>query len=73
VAKQGRGRSGGYRMIVAFKAGRISIFVYGFAKNELDNIDDKQLALLRTFADIWLAASDKRIDDEVEAKRLFEV
>jgi hypothetical protein len=39
VARQGRGRSGGYRVLIAFRAGRRSVFLYGFAKNERGNID----------------------------------
>jgi hypothetical protein len=30
VARQGGGRSGGYRTIIAFRAGKRSVFLYGF-------------------------------------------
>jgi hypothetical protein len=37
VARRGRGRSGGYRMLVAYRAASRAVFLYAFAKNERDN------------------------------------
>jgi hypothetical protein len=37
VARTGQGRSGGYRLLIAYRAGDRAIFLYGFAKNERDN------------------------------------
>ena len=34
VARAGQGRSGGYRMLVAYGAGSRAVFLYAFAKNE---------------------------------------
>jgi hypothetical protein len=31
VARVGQGRSGGYRMLVAYRAGARAVFLYGFA------------------------------------------
>ena len=38
VAREGQGRSGGYRMLVAYRQQGRAVFLYGFAKNEQDNI-----------------------------------
>lgn len=38
VAHKGQGRGGGYRTILAFRAGERSVFPYDFAKNETENI-----------------------------------
>jgi len=38
IARPGQGKSGGFRMLIAFKAGAGAFFVHGFAKNERDNI-----------------------------------
>ena len=46
VARPGQGKRGGFRMLIAFRPDR-AIFLFGFAKNERDNIDDKQLTTLR--------------------------
>jgi hypothetical protein len=40
VARPGQGRSGGYRVLIAYRARLRSVFLFGFAKSELDNIDD---------------------------------
>jgi hypothetical protein len=47
IARKGQGRRGGYRTIVAYRAGERSVFLYGFGKNERDNIDDDELARWR--------------------------
>ena len=38
IARPGQGKSGGFRTLIAFRAGARTIFVHGFAKNERDNI-----------------------------------
>src|SRR3954465_11806237 len=37
VARSGQGRSGGYRMLIAYRAGARAVFLYAFAKNEREN------------------------------------
>jgi len=56
VARPGQGRSGGYRVLLAYRAGALSVFLYGFAKNERGNINDEELATLRDIAKAWLQA-----------------
>ena len=43
-------RSGGFRMIVAYRPAGRAAFLYAFAKSDRDNIDDDELEALRT---IW--------------------
>jgi hypothetical protein len=73
VARQGQGRSGGYRMIVAYRAKNRAVFLYGFAKNEQENIEADELAFLRRLAENWLAADSRTIQKEIEAGNLQEV
>lgn len=61
VARQGRGRSGGYRMIVAYRVKERAVFLYGFAKNERDNIEADELEDLRLVARGWLEAAPEQI------------
>lgn len=56
VAREGQGRSGGYRMLVAYRAGTRAVFLYAFAKNERENIDPDELLTLREIGAGWLAA-----------------
>jgi hypothetical protein len=58
VARAGQGRSGGFRMIVAYREAERAVFLYGFAKSERDNIDDDELQSLRIIGANWLAATD---------------
>jgi len=47
VARQGAGRRGGYRIIIAYRVGAHAVFIYGFAKSDEDNItatDEQDLA-----------------------------
>ena len=47
VARPGGGKSGGFRTILFFKAGRRTFFAYGFAKNERANVSAKELKALK--------------------------
>jgi hypothetical protein len=56
VARRGQGRSGGFRTLLIYRASELAVFVYGFSKNERENIDDVELQALREIALGWLAA-----------------
>ena len=73
VAREGQGRSGGYRMMVAFRREGRAVFLYGFAKNEQDNIGQDELASLREIAAMWLDADAERIARAIAEKELQEV
>jgi len=73
VARQGQGRSGGYRVIVAYRVKRRAVFLLGFAKNERENIRTDELVFLRELAENWLAAGAARIREETEAGNLQEI
>jgi hypothetical protein len=61
VPRPGEGRSGGFRTLIAFKAAERSVFLFGFAKNDQDNIDARELRLLRKAAAEMLGWSEKQI------------
>lgn len=73
VARQGHGRSGGYRTVIALRAGNRAFFLYSFAKNDRGNITDNELQAFRTLASYWLHASDALIESELKAGRIIEV
>ena len=73
VARKGRGRRGGYRVMVAFRAADFAVFLFGFAKSAQANLDDRQLNMLRGFAAAWLAADAKTIRQALEQGELVEV
>jgi hypothetical protein len=73
VARPGQGRSGGYRVIVAYRAKVRGVFLFGFAKNERENISTDELAFLRELAKNWLAADAVTLQKEIEAGNLQEI
>ncbi len=71
VARRGQGRSGGYRVIVAYRVKQRAVFLFGFAKSDLENIDSRELASLRAFGNRWLIADEAQIalgirEDEIQ-------
>ena len=73
VARPGQGRSGGFRVIIAFRAAKRSVFLLGFAKNKRANIEDDELATLKDLAKAWLTADDQAIEKAIAAGVLVEV
>jgi hypothetical protein len=73
LARPGQGKRGGYRMLIAFRSKLRAVFLFGFAKNELDNIDDDQLSTLRETAALWLAANAQKIEQAIKDGLLIEV
>ena len=72
VARPGQGKRSGFRMLIGFRSDR-AIFLFGFAKNERENIDDKQLTTLREIVALWFAADDKKIAQALKDGILIEV
>lgn len=73
VARPGKGRSGGYRVIVAYRIRNRAVFLYGFAKNKRENIGTDELVFFRELAKNWLAADALTIRAEIEGGNLKEV
>lgn len=73
VARPGSGKSGGFRTILLFRAGRHSFFVYGFAKSERANISAKELKALKKLADEMLGYSAAQVSAAHKAGELIEL
>ena len=73
IARKGGGKSGGFRTIILFRVGAKAFFVHGFAKNEKDNIDDKELAAFRLLASELQNYSDTSLAKAIENGTLTEV
>ena len=69
----GRGKSGGVRTILAFQIKGKAFFLYGFAKNQRDNINAKELQALKKMAAHLLAYDRKALDKAIEMQELIEV
>ena len=58
IARKGQGRSGGYRVVVLFRRGERSFFVYGFAKSGRDNLRPDELKAFRLLANGMLGMDE---------------
>ena len=71
IARQGQGRSGGHRVIVAYRVKGRAVFLFGFAKSDRENIGPDELASLRVFGNRWQSADEIQIalgirEDEIQ-------
>ncbi|MBX9644261.1 MAG: type II toxin-antitoxin system RelE/ParE family toxin [Novosphingobium sp.] len=73
VAREGGGKSSGYRTLVFFRHEERAIFAFGFAKSDKANLSAAELKVYRQAAKIVLALTQAQIDTEVSEERLFEV
>ena len=73
LARPGSGKRGGYRTLIAYKTGSRAVFLFGFAKNERENISPDQLADLKAVAGDILNRSENGIAEDLAAGRLQEV
>jgi hypothetical protein len=73
VARDGGGKSGGFRTIILFRVGERAFFVHGFAKNERDNIRADELVAFRMLAAELLVCDDDAIARAVAHGTLTEI
>src|SRR5262245_17503502 len=73
VPRPGAGRSAGFRTVIAYRTGEISVFLYGFAKNERENISGAQLTDLRKAARFYFSLSRGDLETAVGAGALMEI
>ena len=73
VARQGQGKSGGYRALVAFRENDRAIYLFGFAKSGRANVDPATLLHWQAIAADVLAASDAAIDNAIANGELKEL
>ena len=73
VARPGKGKSGGFRTIILFKAGGHSVFAYGFAKSGKANVTAKELEALKKLAALLLGFSEAQLAAAVAAGELLKV
>jgi hypothetical protein len=73
VARTGQGKSGGYRVLIAYRAKSRSVFLFGFAKSARGNIEDDELETARDIARGWLDANTKALARAIEEGLLQEM
>ena len=73
IARPGAGKRGGYRMLIGFRAGDRAVFIFGFAKKDMDNINDSQLAIVRQLGHDLMQAQDAEIEQQIGNGKLQEI
>ena len=73
IALPGRGKSGGARTIIAFRMDHRTIFIYGFAKNDKDNISKSDEEQLKQYAKTLLGFTEQQIKNAIKIGELIEV
>ena len=73
IARSGAGKSSGFRTLLATNKNDKWFFVYGFAKNERDNIENHELLALKRLAAVLLGMEAGAIDKLIADKELKEI
>jgi hypothetical protein len=73
VARCGEGKRGGYRVIVLFKSGDKTFFVYGFAKSDMGDIDEKELKYYKNLSGKYFRLTDELLNESLKTGSLEEI
>jgi len=73
VARSGEGKSRGHRVIVLFRSGEKTFYVYGFAKSEKGNISEKELRNFKEAAKEFFSLTDEQLDNRKKLGKLIEL
>ncbi len=65
ISKEGHGKSESFRTILVYKKSDIVIFVYGFSKNEKDNLDENELKYFKKLAKYLLEIERQKYSELV--------
>jgi hypothetical protein len=73
LPRRGTGKRGGFRTLIAYKTSERAVYLFGFAKNERENIAPDQLADLKAVAGDILKRSEPGLAEDIAEGRLQEV
>lgn len=73
IALKGRGKRGGVRSIIAYKTSEKAFFIFGYAKNEKDNITTEEKKIVKALAKEFLNYSTTQINKLITDGNLIEV
>lgn len=73
VARQGNGKSGGYRTLLSARIGNRYIFLHGFAKSDKTNITKNEKKALQYVGKVFLELSPAALMQALQAGILLEV
>jgi len=73
VSREHCGKSSGFRTIIIYQENEKAIFLYGFGKNEKQNISKAELQYFKKLGNDLLALNSEQLEDVIGQKILFEL
>jgi len=73
VALPGRGKRGSVRTLLAVKHGNKAIYLYGFEKNQRDNLTVNEEKAYKLIAKTILGYTDDELEERLNDKSLIEI
>lgn len=73
IPLSGRGKRSGARTLIAFKRDEKFFFLHGFAKNEKDNISDKEKLAFFEYVDLYMSFNDEQLNEAIKCGELTEI
>jgi hypothetical protein len=71
--RSGRGKSGGYRVLLFYREDDRVFFAHGFAKSDTANIDHRELSALKKHADLYMSFTDAQLNVLLQQHQLIEI
>ena len=73
VKRENSGKSSGFRTIIVYQENEKAIFLYGFGKNEKENIDKSELQYLKKLGSDILALNSEQLEESIGQKILYDL
>ncbi|WP_297929224.1 type II toxin-antitoxin system RelE/ParE family toxin [uncultured Aggregatibacter sp.] len=73
IAREGQGRSGGFRSFIVYRVNENSYFVAAISKNTRDNISAQELMALKELAKAYAKLTPQQIESQVKNGLFIEV
>ncbi|PUA28161.1 MAG: hypothetical protein B0W54_16900 [Cellvibrio sp. 79] len=73
IAREGRGKSGGYRTLLSARIDNRYVFLHGFSKNDKSNITQIEKKALQYAGKVFLELSTEALMTAIQADVLLEV
>lgn len=73
ISKGHKGKSGGLRTIIAYRQEHRLVFLFGFAKREMANIDPTERRALLELGNVYMTMSEKDLTRALNTGTLIEV
>ncbi len=73
VKREHSGKSSGFRTIIVFRAGDRAIFLFGFGKNEKENIDRNELQYFKKLGNDLLSLNSEQLERAISQKVLSDL